>query len=114
MSPVPTDIYPSDYATKVFGFATFGRIYGTIICGSGMVNFLQSGLDALTLDTLHGDPVPVNITLTVGGAFVGVALTAYVAVQGRRFRRRQMEEGISSERQSLLPIDEDSVSYTWT
>ncbi|CEJ61481.1 hypothetical protein PMG11_10014 [Penicillium brasilianum] len=29
----------SDYATKVFGFATFGRVYGTIICLSGLATF---------------------------------------------------------------------------
>ncbi|KAH6871678.1 hypothetical protein B0T10DRAFT_533436 [Thelonectria olida] len=32
---------------RFFGFANFGRIYGTIVCLSGMVNFVQSGLDAL-------------------------------------------------------------------
>ncbi|KAF7587211.1 hypothetical protein BBP40_007548 [Aspergillus hancockii] len=47
----------SDYATKVFGFATFGRVYGTIICFSGIVNFSQYGLDYLT----HGGDIMVYI-----------------------------------------------------
>ncbi|KAK8078716.1 hypothetical protein PG994_002523 [Apiospora phragmitis] len=48
----------SDYATKVFGFATFGRIYGMLTCLSGVVNFSQSGIDALTHGPLRGDPYP--------------------------------------------------------
>ncbi|KAL9577561.1 MAG: hypothetical protein Q9212_006291, partial [Teloschistes hypoglaucus] len=31
----------SDYAAKVFGFHTFGRVYGTIICLAGILNFSQ-------------------------------------------------------------------------
>src|SRR6266536_5308686 len=37
----------SDYAAKVFGFRTFGTVYGLIICLAGLFNFSQSGLDAL-------------------------------------------------------------------
>ncbi|KAL8968905.1 MAG: hypothetical protein Q9183_002250, partial [Haloplaca sp. 2 TL-2023] len=31
----------SDYAAKVFGFHTFGRVYGLIICLAGILNFAQ-------------------------------------------------------------------------
>ncbi|KAI7596624.1 hypothetical protein KC319_g23389, partial [Hortaea werneckii] len=50
----------SDYATKVFGFATFGKIYGTIICLSGLVNLFQPAIDALNYDAFHGNPIPIN------------------------------------------------------
>ncbi|CZR59374.1 probable MFS transporter [Phialocephala subalpina] len=70
----------SDYATKVFGFATFGRVYGTIICLSGLVNFSQYGIDALTLEVLHGNPTPA---LATAGFLVGTVLVLFVRQQGK-------------------------------
>ena len=35
----------SDYSAKVFGFVTFGKVYGLVICLAGLFNFLQSPLD---------------------------------------------------------------------
>ncbi|WDK10624.1 major facilitator superfamily transporter [Colletotrichum graminicola] len=90
----------SDYATKVFGFATFGRIYGTIVCVSGLVNFAQSGLDSFTHGPLHGDPTLVNITLGVAGAIVGVVLTVFVSIKGRAFVKQ--EKSAVEERRRLL------------
>ncbi|KZL83173.1 major facilitator superfamily transporter [Colletotrichum incanum] len=93
----------SDYATKVFGFATFGRIYGTIVCVSGLINFAQSGLDALTHGPLHGDPTLVNITLGSSGAIVGAVLTVFVAIKGRTFVKEEKPVlDAIEERQRLL------------
>lgn len=72
---------PSDYATKVFGFATFGRIYGALVCISGIMSFAQSGLDAWTYGPLKGDPLPVNIMMGCVGTILGGALTLYLFVQ---------------------------------
>jgi hypothetical protein len=69
----------SDYAAKVFGFQTFGKVYGLIICLAGVGNFAQAGLDALTLKGFGGDPVPVNAVLTLSVAVVGGALVAFVS-----------------------------------
>jgi hypothetical protein len=69
----------SDYAAKVFGFQTFGKVYGLIICLAGMGNFAQAGLDAVTLKGFGGDPVPVNVVLTVCVGVVGVALVGFVS-----------------------------------
>lgn len=69
----------SDYAAKVFGFQTFGKVYGLIICLAGVGNFTQAGLDTLTLKVFGGDPVPVNVFLTVLVAVVGGALVAFVS-----------------------------------
>lgn len=87
----------------MFGFATFGRIYGTIICLSGIVNFSQYGLNALTYKTFHGDPIPINIGLVVGGFVIGVILVTFVHVEGYRIRRRQLEEEAEEERERLIP-----------
>ncbi|KAL4889882.1 major facilitator superfamily domain-containing protein [Aspergillus ambiguus] len=99
----------SDYATKVFGFATFGRVYGTIICFSGLVNFSQYGLDSLTHGPLHSNPIPINVFFTVSGFIVGTALVTFVAVAGRNMRKkRRLHE--DDERQRLIP-EEDEVNY---
>ncbi|KAJ5726831.1 Major facilitator superfamily domain general substrate transporter [Penicillium malachiteum] len=94
----------SDYATKVFGFATFGRVYGAIICLSGLVNFSQYGLDALTHHTFHENPIPINAFLTVSGFVVGVALVTFVTIAGQRLKTQA--DRIDEEREPLL-LEED-------
>lgn len=79
----------SDYATKVFGFATFGRIYGAITCLSGVVNFAQSGLDRLTHGSLKGDPTPINAFFAVSGTLISLILTLFVIYSGRQYRTEQ-------------------------
>jgi hypothetical protein len=98
-----TDEAIRDYAVKVFGFASFGRIYGTLVCVSGVVNFSQSGMDALTHGPLHGDPTPINIAFGVAGGLIGVALTGFVTIQGRKFVARKRIGTCAAEgRQRLL------------
>jgi hypothetical protein len=87
----------SDYAAKVFGFATFGTVYGTIICLSGLCTFAQSALQAITHDVFHNDPTPVNLALAGLGLLIGSVLVTFVAVRGRAV---QADE---DERRSLLP-----------
>jgi hypothetical protein len=53
----------SDYAAKVFGFQTFGTVYGLIITLSGILSFTQSGLQAAVHNTYHRNPGPVNLAL---------------------------------------------------
>lgn len=94
----------SDYATKVFGFATFGRVYGTIICLSGLVNFSQYGLDALTHGPFQENPIPINASLALAGFVVGIALVTFVTVEGRRLHALEMAQ--DDERVPLL-LEED-------
>ncbi len=82
----------SDYSAKVFGFRTFGTVYGTIICLSGLFNFSQSGLDFLFHQTFHGNPVPVNVILMSTGLAIGVCLVLYVGIQARGLQRRLLEQ----------------------
>ena len=77
----------SDYAAKVFGFHTFGKVYGLIICLAGLLNFVQSALDALRYKQFNGDPVPVNIILLVAVFLVGFMLVTYVYRKSRELRR---------------------------
>ncbi|KAK4235948.1 protein FMP42 [Achaetomium macrosporum] len=82
----------SDYSAKVFGFKTFGTVYGTIICLSGILNFSQSGLDYLFEKTFQGDPVPVNVLLLALGLGIGIVLVAFVSVKARGIRRSVLEQ----------------------
>ncbi|KAF1823015.1 MFS general substrate transporter [Dissoconium aciculare CBS 342.82] len=74
----------SDYATKIFGFATFGKVYGMIICFSGVVNLFQPLIDAANHDTFHDDPAPINIIMAALGGLFGTVLVIFVWLQGRR------------------------------
>jgi hypothetical protein len=90
----------SDYTAKVFGFSTFGTVYGAIICVSGLCTFLQPALQALTHTIYHDDPSPVNLLLASLGLLVGILLVAFVAIGGRKRNAELAEE---DERRSLLP-----------
>lgn len=82
----------SDYSAKVFGFRTFGTVYGTIICFAGLLNFSQSGLDYLLHETFNGDPVPVNVGLMAAGLVIGVVMVMFVGVKARGIKRKLLEE----------------------
>ncbi|KAF1994549.1 MFS general substrate transporter [Amniculicola lignicola CBS 123094] len=115
----------SDYATKVFGFATFGRVYGTIVCLSGLINLSQTGIDALTKKAFKGNPIPVNVTLAVAGFIIGTMLVTFVGWQGYKLRKKLEEEDaltttntdMNSIMDSLLEEDEPAgygtIQRTW-
>jgi len=81
----------SDYAAKVFGFRTFGTVYGFVICLAGLFNFSQSGLDALCHKVFNDDPVPVNLILLGTALLVGVSLCVFVGVSSYKIRREGLE-----------------------
>ena len=93
----------SDYATKVFGFKTFGQVYGAIICLSGLANLSQYGIDALVLERFRGNPTPVNIFLAAAGFIVGTVLVAFVWYQGKVVGVIQNDGFPDPERQPLVP-----------
>lgn len=68
----------------MFGFATFGRVYGTIICFSGLINLSQPLIDAANHEVFHDNPIPINVILASLGLVFGVMLVAYVWTQGRK------------------------------
>ena len=82
----------SDYAAKVFGFQTFGKVYGLIICLAGLLNFSQSGLDAMTHKVFNRNPLPVNLIMLAIALVVGVVLVGYVYHQSRHLKRDALEE----------------------
>ena len=93
----------SDYSGKVFGYHTFGKVYGLIICMAGLLNFSQTGLDALTHKTFRGDPLPVNLILLFVALFIGLALVGYVYWKSRANRRGQLEEEAEETPDTPMP-----------
>ncbi|OAL74365.1 hypothetical protein A7D00_2398 [Trichophyton violaceum] len=75
----------SDYAAKIFGFQTFGKVYGLIIFAASIGSFLQTPLEMITLRKFNGDPLPVNVLLTAGTFFAGGVLTLFVWHKSKLF-----------------------------
>ncbi|KAL9601780.1 MAG: hypothetical protein Q9219_002270 [cf. Caloplaca sp. 3 TL-2023] len=93
----------SDYAAKVFGFHTFGKVYGLIICLAGLLNFVQSALDAATHTVFGGDPVPINVLLLVLALVVGVALVGFVGWKSQKMQRERLEDEAEGATERLMP-----------
>ena len=97
----------SDYAAKVFGFQTFGKVYGLIICLAGLFNFLQSALDALRYKQFGGDPVPVNVILMVAVFLIGVVLVIFVYRKSREMERDYLEDEAEHAEERPIPESAD-------
>jgi len=75
----------SDYCAKIFGFRTFGKVYGAMICIAGIFNLVQEFLDHLVnSDVFNGNPVPVDLSLMIITSISGTAVWVYVGIQSRR------------------------------
>ncbi|KAI5780092.1 major facilitator superfamily domain-containing protein [Geopyxis carbonaria] len=96
----------SDYCVKVFGVATFGKVYGAVICAAGLIGLGQAGLDRATHEVWGGDPRMVNAGLMGAALVVGIGLVGYVARQGKAVRRKKLgQEAMrgTQEEQALWP-----------
>ncbi|PQK15537.1 hypothetical protein BB8028_0005g10490 [Beauveria bassiana] len=74
-------------ASKIFGFATFGRVYGTVICASGVFNLVQPAVESWLSVQLQGNPLPLNIGLGVVGTVLAALFTGYVKWQSVENRK---------------------------
>lgn len=101
----------SDYVAKVFGFQTFGKVYGLVIALAGVCNFLQTGLDALTFKAFGRNPTPANVILTVAVALVGGALVTYVSSKARALAQANAQPDIAVEEQLLISEGRNGASY---
>lgn len=93
----------SDYSAKVFGFRTFGTVYGLTICLAGLFNFSQSGLDALLHKVFNENPVPVNVILLSAALVVGATLSGFVAYKAYHIKRDGLEEEAEHSRETIMP-----------
>ncbi|OBA17968.1 hypothetical protein METBIDRAFT_80079 [Metschnikowia bicuspidata var. bicuspidata NRRL YB-4993] len=81
----------SDFCAKVFGFETFGTIYGTIICFSGICNILQQVMDRITHTTFRLNPIPINALLTSLTVLFAGLIISYVMSQEKIMKRQNLE-----------------------
>jgi len=77
----------SDFNAKIFGFATFGTVYGLMISISGFLNFGANGLDQLRFHTFHQNPIPINVLLIAVTFVVGAVLCCYVKLKSNLSRK---------------------------
>ncbi|KAK7680491.1 hypothetical protein QCA50_016490 [Cerrena zonata] len=85
----------SDFCAKVFGFDTFGTVYGSIICISGIINFGQSLLDQATHNNFNMNPTPINIMLVMATVFIGLLTVGYTQHQAKLYRSRKLNQSHS-------------------
>lgn len=71
----------SDYCSKVFGFETFGTVYGLLTCLCGVFTLSQSLFDKLTHTTFNMNPTPINTMLVLITTASSFALVGYVRHQ---------------------------------
>lgn len=100
----------SDYAAKVFGFHTFGKVYGFIILTAGILNLSQTGLDALTQKSFKRDPLPVNLILLFLVLIFGSILVGYVWHQSRHMKRDRLEEEAEETPDTIVPVSTEGVA----
>lgn len=81
----------SDFCAKVFGFDTFGTVYGTIICFSGICNIFTQIFDRITHDWFKSNPTPVNLFLTALTVFFAGLIVAFVRSQELELKRKRLE-----------------------
>lgn len=84
----------SDYCAKVFGFDTFGTLYGTMICISGICNFFQSVLDKITHTLFKMNPAPVNLALLAATVVIGVVTVSFVHREARLYNAKRASRGV--------------------
>ncbi|CAI5760045.1 unnamed protein product [Candida verbasci] len=77
----------SDVCAKVFGFETFGTVYGLIICFSGIINYGQSYLDELTHTYFKMNPIPINLILIGISLIIGLITVIYIDYQAKLYRK---------------------------
>ncbi|CAL9729893.1 hypothetical protein MOUN0_I01640 [Monosporozyma unispora] len=68
----------SDYCSKVFGFDTFGTVYGLLTCLCGLFTLTQSLMDKWTHTTFQMNPTPINIVLLVITTVSCTSLIGYI------------------------------------
>ncbi|CCE63971.1 hypothetical protein TPHA_0G01340 [Tetrapisispora phaffii CBS 4417] len=74
----------SDYTSKIFGFTTFGTVYGLLTLTCGVFNMLQRRLDIITHTTFKMNPLPVNIILLATTIITSSALIIFMTSRNKK------------------------------
>jgi len=82
----PTDISFAHLVPRVFGFKTFGTVYGLANTLAGLFGLILRPIDVLLKSKLHGDYTPVNLVLFVGGLVANLMLSWRIWSETRSVR----------------------------
>lgn len=82
----------SDYCSKVFGFDTFGTVYGLLTCLCGVFTLTQSLLDKWTHTTFQMNPTPVNTILLLITILSSISLIGFIKYQLNYHTERDFNE----------------------
>lgn len=93
----------SDYSAKVFGFTTFGTVYGLMMCISGLINYFQTFLDYITHHYEGNNPIPVNLGLIACTLIFGSSLIFYILTQQKNIERKKLEQEAESAPEIEIP-----------
>ncbi|KAK5774093.1 hypothetical protein RI543_004627 [Arxiozyma heterogenica] len=74
----------SDYCSKVFGFKTFGTVYGLLMCLCGLFNLTQRLFDKWTHTTFSMNSTPINSVLVMMTMITSLTLINYIKSQLHR------------------------------
>ncbi|WLF80919.1 hypothetical protein PVL30_004712 [Lodderomyces elongisporus] len=81
----------SDVCAKVFGFETFGTVYGLLMCICGAMNSGQGVLDGMTHNVFNMNPYPVNIFLLCTTIVIGSITVWFVKSEAEKYRRKKSQ-----------------------
>ncbi|KAH3686825.1 hypothetical protein WICPIJ_002192 [Wickerhamomyces pijperi] len=82
----------SDYSAKVFGFETFGTVYGLMMFTAGVINYFAVYLDKFTKSTFKGNPGPINWALIMSTVIAGAALLLYIEFTRKNAGKLKLQE----------------------
>jgi len=83
-----------------------GKVYGLIICLSGLFTVLQSALDASTHSVLEDDPRPVNVLLFLVALELVVVWLGLFGWGERRMKREFLEVEAEGAAEVLMPCSD--------
>lgn len=99
----------SDYCSKVFGFDTFGTVYGLLTCLSGVFTLTQSLMDKWTHTKFQMNPTPINIILVVITVLSSVSLIGYIKYQLDYIRPTNIELSNNNDDNNISNSDYNGV-----
>lgn len=93
----------SDYSAKIFGFNTFGQVYGLMMCTAGLINYTQTYLDLFTKTFYKSNPTPINMMLISLTVIFGSWLILYMKSQEKSIERKSLENEADRAPMSDIP-----------
>ncbi|ODV60365.1 Fmp42p ASCRUDRAFT_76363 [Ascoidea rubescens DSM 1968] len=82
----------SDFVGKIFGFLSFGIIYGSIMSFAGIFNYCQKILDVYTHTIFNMNPIPINLILITLTFIISSSLIIFVNYQASSIGKKKLAE----------------------